>query len=105
MYAGAAWRILATQDPGIGRARNVRAPYPEEPVKAPIIAGLLLIAFGIVGFILGGIPTGSEETTVGVGPVEVTAERRNTIEIPPLVSGLALVAGIGLIFVAARKPR
>lgn len=74
-------------------------------MRAKIIVGLLLIAVGIVGFVLGGLPIGSEETTVGVGPVEVTAEQRHTIEIPPLVSGLALVAGIGLIFAAAREPR
>ncbi len=36
-------------------------------MKATIVAGLLLIALGIVGFILGGVPLGSEETTVGVG--------------------------------------
>jgi len=74
-------------------------------VKATMIAGLFLIALGIAGFVFGGVPLGSEETTVGVGPVEVTAEKRNTLEIPPLVSGIALVAGIGLIFAAARGPR
>jgi hypothetical protein len=74
-------------------------------MKVATIVGLLLTAVGILGFLLGGIPLGSEETTVGVGPVEVTAETRNSFSLPPLVSGIALAAGIALIFAGARSPR
>lgn len=72
-------------------------------MKATTIIGLILILVGAVGFFLGGIPFGTERTTVGVGPLEMTAETENEVAIPPIVSLLALVAGIGLIFVGARK--
>jgi len=74
-------------------------------MRVATVVGLVLIAVGVIGFLLGGIPLGSEETTVGVGPVEVTAESRESFALPPLVSGIALVAGIGLIFVGARARR
>ncbi|MEN8376075.1 MAG: DUF3185 domain-containing protein [Gemmatimonadota bacterium] len=72
-------------------------------MKAATIMGLLLIALGGVGFVFGGLPLGSEETTLGVGPLEVTAESDKTFALSPLVSGIALVAGIGLVFAGARS--
>ena len=39
-----------------------------------------------------------------VGPVAVTAERRKTLPLPPVLGGLALAGGIVLVVVGTRRP-
>jgi preprotein translocase subunit Sss1 len=108
LYQGAAWDIvdgMRARPATVARAASPPTENRGVSMKVATIVGLVLTAVGIIGFLLGGIPLGSEETTVGVGPVEVRAETRDSLSIPPLVSGIALVAGIGLIFVGARSER
>jgi hypothetical protein len=38
-----------------------------------------------------------------LGPVEATAERHKTLPLPPIVGGIALAAGIGLLVVGSKK--
>jgi hypothetical protein len=52
--------------------------------------------------VLGGISYTREEKVLDVGPIEATAERRETIPVTPLAGGLALAGGIVLL-VAGRK--
>lgn len=69
------------------------------------IIGLVLIALGIAGFLVPRIAYTEEETVVDLGPIEVEAERRNTIRIPDVAAGAAVVAGTVLVIVGAtRKP-
>ena len=67
------------------------------------IAGLVLVAIGLVGLIWGGVSWTSEKTVVDVGPFEARAEQRETIPVPPIVGGIALVAGILLLVVPDRR--
>lgn len=68
------------------------------------IVGILLIVLGIVALIWGGISYTREETILDVGPIEATAERRETIPLPPVLGGLALVGGIVLLVYGSRRP-
>ena len=72
-------------------------------MTAARIAGLVLIAIGLVGLLWGGISWTREKTVVDVGPVDVRAQERETVPIPPLVGGVALVAGIVLLVIPARR--
>ena len=67
------------------------------------IAGLLLIILGLVGLLWGGISWTREKTVVDVGPIKATTQERETIPLPPLVGGLALVAGIVLLVLPRKK--
>jgi hypothetical protein len=67
------------------------------------IAGLVLIALGLVGLIWGGISWTQEKTIVDVGPIEARAQERETIPVPPIVGGIALVSGIVLLVLPARR--
>lgn len=67
------------------------------------IAGILLIVFGIVALVYGGISYTREETILDVGPIEATAERRETIPLPPILGGLALVGGVLLLVYGSRR--
>ena len=65
--------------------------------------GIILVVVGIVALVWGGISWTREETVVDLGPLEATAETRETIPLPPLLGGIALVAGIVLLVVPARR--
>ena len=66
------------------------------------IIGAVLIVIGLIGLIWGGISYTREEKVMDLGPIEATAERRETIPVGPVVGGIALVGGIVLL-VAGRK--
>ncbi|MBC7790214.1 MAG: DUF3185 domain-containing protein [Anaerolineae bacterium] len=66
------------------------------------ILGMVLIGLGIVGLVYQGITYTRSRETVKLGPIGVTAERKETIPIPPVVGALAIVAGVVLV-VKAKK--
>ena len=72
-------------------------------MKPAVIIGVALVLLGIVGLAYNRITYTSKEKIVDLGPIQATAERQKSIPVPPLVGGLALVAGIGLIAVGYRK--
>jgi uncharacterized membrane protein HdeD (DUF308 family) len=65
--------------------------------------GIILVVIGLVALVWGGISWTREETIVDLGPLEATAETRETIPLPPVLGGIALVAGIVLLVVPARR--
>jgi hypothetical protein len=67
------------------------------------IAGLFLIVVGVVALLWGGFSWTREKTVVDLGPVKATAEERETIPLPPVVGGVALVAGIVLLVLPRKK--
>ena len=67
------------------------------------IAGIILIVVGIIGLVYGGITYTRRKDTVSVGPISATVQQRETFPISPLVSGVALVAGIALLVAGGRR--
>jgi hypothetical protein len=65
--------------------------------------GVILVVIGIVALVWGGISWTREKTVVDLGPLEARAEERETIPLPPVIGGIALVAGIVLLVVPARR--
>ena len=72
-------------------------------MKPATIIGILLIVVGVVGFALGGFSFTQKEKVLDVGPIEATAEDKETVPIPPILAGLALVGGVVLVVASARK--
>ena len=72
-------------------------------MKPIIIAGIALILLGIVGLSYNRITYTTKEKIVDIGPIQATAEREKSIPLPPLLGGLVLVAGIGLVAVGYKK--
>ncbi len=66
------------------------------------IFGIILIAIGIIMFLITGISYTTEETVIDAGPLEVTAEEEESVNWPPYAGGVAVIAGIILV-VAGRK--
>jgi hypothetical protein len=67
------------------------------------ILAIILIAVGIVAFGYQGITYTSRENVVDLGPLQVTAEKTRTFPLPPIVGGVALMAGIGLLVMGRKK--
>ena len=72
-------------------------------MKPGTIIGIILIVIGVAGFALGGFSFTRKEKVLDVGPVEATADDKKTVPISPVVAGIALVAGVVLVAVSARK--
>jgi len=72
-------------------------------MKAATVVGILLIVLGIIGFAWGGISFTHEKKVANVGPVQLSHKETNTLPISPILSGISLVAGVGLIVVGARS--
>jgi hypothetical protein len=68
------------------------------------IAGLVLIVLGVVGLVYGGITYTRRRDTVSLGPLSATVKQKETVPLSPLLSGIVLAAGVGLL-VAGRKRR
>ena len=65
--------------------------------------GVVLIVLGVVALAYGGISYTRREKVVDIGPIEATAERRETIPLPPLLGGLALAGGVALLICGAKS--
>jgi hypothetical protein len=67
------------------------------------IVGILLIVVGVVALAYGGFSYTKREKIVDIGPIEATAETRETVPLPPLLGGLALAGGVVLLIAGSRK--
>ena len=67
------------------------------------IAAIVLIVIGIAALAWGGFSWTREKTVIDLGPIEAKAETRETLPIPPVVGGIALVAGIVLLVLPAGR--
>ncbi len=63
---------------------------------------MILIVIGIVMLIVTGFSYTTEETVIDAGPLELNAEKEESVNWPPYAGGAALVAGIILV-VASKK--
>jgi hypothetical protein len=72
-------------------------------MKSLVWVGVVLIVIGIVALAYQGITYTTKEKVVDIGPLKVEAEREKTIPLPPLLGGAAIVAGLVLVFVGARR--
>jgi hypothetical protein len=73
-------------------------------MRNPItLVGIALVLVGIVAFVYQGITYTSREKIIDIGPIQATADTKKTIPLSPLLGGLALVGGIVLVVVGAKK--
>jgi hypothetical protein len=72
-------------------------------MKAATIIGIILIILGVFGFVYKGIIYTEKEKVVDLGPIEVESEEKETIPIPEVLSGIAVIGGIVLVAVGSKK--
>jgi uncharacterized membrane protein len=56
--------------------------------------GIIMIVVGALILGYGGFSYVTQDKVVDAGPVQVTAEREKTVWIPPVIGGVAVIAGL-----------
>ena len=74
-------------------------------MKPATILGIVLILLGIIGFAVGGFSFTHEHQDAKVGPLDISHQQTSTVPIPPILSAIALIGGIGLVAVSARTSK
>jgi uncharacterized membrane protein len=72
-------------------------------MKPIILIGILLVVLGALGLAYQGFNYTHQERILDIGPIHATAEQHDRVSIPPALGGLALVGGIVLLLVGAKK--
>lgn len=72
-------------------------------MKSASLAGILLVVLGALALAYQGINYTHRETVFDVGPIHATADRQKRIPLPPIIGGLAILAGVGLLVAGARQ--
>jgi len=67
------------------------------------LVGIIFIVLGVLALAYQGIRYTTKEKLIDIGPLKVTATEKKTIPLPPIVGGVAIVAGIALILVERKK--
>jgi hypothetical protein len=71
--------------------------------SATVVAGMILVLLGIIGLFAGSLIFGHKSTERGLGPLRLEHQETRTLPIPPVLGGIALVAGIVLVVAGSRK--
>jgi len=72
-------------------------------MKPATIVGIILIILGLVALAYQGINYTTKDKVVDLGPLKVEAKHEKTIPLPPIVGVAALVGGVVLVAVSARR--
>ena len=72
-------------------------------MKPAAIVGILLVILGVVGLAFGGFSFTHKEKVVDLGPIQASADKKESVPIPPILGGLAIVGGVVLLASSARR--
>ena len=67
------------------------------------LLGIILVVVGVLALVYQGIQYTSREKILDIGSIKVSANTKKTIPLPPIVGGVALVAGVALILADRKK--
>lgn len=71
------------------------------PVK---IIGALLIAAGALGLGYGSFSYTKETHDLKLGPLQLSVEEKETVNVPAWAGGIAIALGVGLMLFGGREP-
>ncbi|MGK2943220.1 MAG: DUF3185 domain-containing protein [Desulfuromonadales bacterium] len=72
-------------------------------MKPYTLIGIILIVVAVAAFGYQGISYTSREKVIDLGPLQMTAEKTNTIPLSPIVGVVALIGGLVLLIGGSRK--
>ena len=65
--------------------------------------GIVLIVAGIIGLAYGGFTYTRRKDSVSFGGMTATVTQREKVPVPPILGGIALVAGIAMLVAGGKK--
>lgn len=72
-------------------------------MKSISLAGILLVVLGVLALAYQSITYTHREKILNVGSIHATRDTQKQIPLPPILGGLALLGGIGLLVAGARQ--
>jgi len=72
-------------------------------MKPAVVVGVLLIILGIAGLAFGGFSFTHKEKVLDFGPIQASADKKESLPIPPILGALAIVGGVVLVATSARR--
>ena len=72
-------------------------------MKALTVVGVVLIVLGIIALAYQGVTYTTREKVIDLGPLKASVEKQKTIPLPPILGGLAVAAGVFLVWMGARR--
>jgi hypothetical protein len=67
------------------------------------VFGAILIVLGALALAYGGFTYTKRDKVLDVGPIEASVDKKERVPISPIVGGLAVVAGLALVFAGGRR--
>ena len=67
------------------------------------VSGIVLIALGLIAFLVGGIRYTTRDTVVDIGPIHATAERSHTLPVAPIAGAVLIVGGAAALLISRRR--
>ncbi len=67
------------------------------------IAGIILIALGILAFCYQYIPITETKHDAQLGPIDISHQETHDVPIPPIAGGVMLIAGIAVLVLGGRS--
>jgi drug/metabolite transporter (DMT)-like permease len=67
------------------------------------ILGMILIVLGVASFFLDGISFTTEEKVLDIGPIQMTADKKQELSWPSYTGAVLAVAGVVLILLHKKK--
>ncbi len=64
--------------------------------------GIILMIIGIVMLVWGGFTYTKKEKLIDAGPIQISADKKESVNWPPYAGGIALVAGV-IVFITSKK--
>ena len=72
-------------------------------MKPTSLIGIILIIAGVLALAYQGFTYTRQEKVLDVGPIHATAEKHEHVSIPPILGGLALIGGVAMLLMGARR--
>jgi hypothetical protein len=67
----------------------------------PVI-GVVLIVLGVIGLVVANVTFTEHKTVLDAGPIKITQDQEKIVPIPTLAGIVAVVVGLGLVFLGRR---
>jgi uncharacterized membrane protein YidH (DUF202 family) len=72
-------------------------------MKALVVVGVVLILAGVASLVTGGFSFTHQKKDVDAGPIQISHESTKHVPVGPIVSGVLIVCGLGLVVVGSKK--
>lgn len=69
------------------------------------ILGIILIVVGLLALALPYVTFTKKEKVLDIGPIEAVAEKQESVPVSPIVGGIILLAGAGIVVASIGKKR